>query len=504
MTKILPVISSKVSHQAKGIDKDALNIIREKDNQKILEDQQKSIGKEYKSDESRLLQIIADRSSKSDFKDFISIRENLKGADKTLFSLAALNTTGRLGDLNYAVKECLFDSERTGFLRAAYLSGEKEAGMLLDLAERFGTPPRKQSVDLTLIVSAASNLNIPDMNNFIRAAHNGSSDVRKIYEMAFGMEGNDRAMFLSAAAKAKNGLPDLLKWTESLGEGIIKKDVLEGNMIFIGLTSDSRPLSARFVNGGLGEFSNTMPKKTRLQLEQAQEAEGTNALKLRDFLDKASKSGESVDGYLKLMNRFGFDQDNKIFKYIDSLEETEIPDFVNAASDAEDPDIERLMKMADSFDGTNRKNFLTGAANSDQNLSKFMDITGRFDGDLLAKFLSVAAKAGDNINMLLGMAQQLDNKELSDILKLLEEMDTNETKDFFQVSKNSEISTPEMMKFLEKLDPENRKYFLAMAKEKGVGFKDLFDKYKDMDAERINKLLYIERTNSLPPFYVTA
>lgn len=503
MTKILPVISSKVSPQAKGIDKNALNSIREKDNQKILEDQQKSIGKEYKSDESRLLQIIADRSSKSDFKDFISIRENLKGADKTLFSLAALNTTGRLGELNDVVKEHLSDFQGTGFLRAVYMSGEKEAGMLLDLAKRFGTPG-KVSVDLTLIVSAASNLNVPDMNNFIRAAHNGSSDVRKIYEMTFGMEGNDRAMFLSAAAKAKNGLPDLLKWTESLGKGIIKKDVLEGNMIFIGLTSDSRPLSARFVNGGLGEFSNTMPKRTRLQSEQTQETEGTNSLKFRGFLDKASKSGESVDGYLKLMNRFGFDQDNKIFKYIDSLEETEIPDFVNAAAEADDPDIERLMKMADSFDGANRKNFLTAAANSDQNLSRFMDITGRFDGDLLAKFLSVAAKAGDNINMLLGMAQQLDNKELADTLKLLEEMDTNETKDFFQASKNSEISTSEMVKFLEKLDPENRKYFLAMAKEKAIGFKVLFDKYKDMDVERINKLLDSERNDSFPPFYATA
>ncbi len=60
------------------------------------------------------------------------------------------------------------------------------------------------------------------------------------------------------------------------------------------------------------------------------------------------------------------------------------------------------------------------------------------------------------------------------------------------------------VKFLEKLDPENRKYFLAMAKEKGIDFKVLFDKYKDMDAERINKLLDTEITDSLPPFYATA
>jgi len=503
MTNIPPILNSRMSQQTRGIDKDILNSIREKDDQKILEDKQKSIGKEYKSDESRLLQIIAAKSSKSDFREFLSIREKLKGTDKTLFTLAAMNTTDRLDDLNYVVKEDLPDFQTSGFLRAVYMSSEKEAGMLLDLARKFGSS-KSESVELTLIVSAASNLNVPDMNNFIRAAHNGRADIKKIYKLAFGMEEKDRAKFLSAAAKAKDGLPSLLKWTENLGKEIIRKDVLEDEMIFIGLMSDGQPVSARFMDGKPGELSLTMPKRTKLQPEKTQNADGTDTLKFRNFLDKASKSGESVDGYLKLMDRSGFDQDNKIFKYIDSLEESAIPDFVNAASGAEEPDIERLMDMVDSFEGSNRKNFLAAAANSDQDLSKFMNITGRLEGDLLARFLSGAAKAGDNINMVLGMAQQLDNEELSKTLKIMDDMDTNEVTDFFKLSENSGIPVAELVKFLEKLEPENRKYFIAVAKEKGIGFKALFDKYKDMDAERINQLLDTEKTDDLLPFYATA
>lgn len=500
ISKVSSMSGFKMTNKSSGLDVDEIARIKEKDEQKILDDQRKSMGKEYKGDESRLLQLIAEKSGKFEFKEFLSIREGLKGADKTLFTLAALNVKDRISDLNAVVKDYLNGYETTGFLRAGYMAGEEEAGMLLDLAKRYRSPGKK-GTDLTLVVSAASNLNLTDMNNFIRAVHNGKASVREIYEIAFGMEEKGGSLFLSSAANAKTGMSDLVKWTKRLGKDFIKKDTLEDNMVFIGLMNDGQPVSARFANGGFKEFSSKLTLRERNMPDNDLNSDTEEAKTFEDFLDKASKSKDGVDSFLKLVERFGFDQESRAFKFIDGLEDENLPHFVKAAASADDYGLEKMMDISGGLKGSDRKNFLAAAASADKNLSRFMAMADRLHGDLLAKFLSNAAKSGESIGSFLDAAQQLKDEELSEMLDLMEEMDQEETDNLFHASKTADIPLKDLINLLEKLDLENRKYLLAMSKMKEMDFKTLFDRYKDMDVERLNLLLDTEREKRNSPFY---
>lgn len=504
---MVAIISSGRGLQSQGLskslDKDALAVIRKKDSRKIIDDQKKGIGRDYNGDESSILQRIAEKAGTQEFSEFLSIRDSLKGSDRTHYVLAALNLKGRLSDLNTVVKERLSPYETSGFLRAVHMAGDKESGMLLDLAKRHGSRDSDGS-ELTFIVSAASNLGVDDMNNFIRAAHNSGSDVGRIYGLAFGMEEKERSMFLSAAANAKNGLKSLLELTEGLGKGLIGKGASEENTIFIGLMGDGGPVSGRLENGEFVEFLKGMPKKDKGQSGSVPGAgldkESREARLFKYFLDKAKKSKDGVDGFLSLVERFGLDEDKKVFKFLDRLEDGSIPDFTKAAATADDYDLDRMMDMAEGFGGSDRKNFLAAAANADKNLGRLMVMAKSLHGDLLKKFLSVAAKSGENLESFLDAAQKLKNEELSEMLDLMDEMDKEDIPGVFQAIDENSVSLPDLMGVLEKIGPENRKYLLTIIRMKEMDFKALYERYKNMDAKSLSLFLDPEKTNKNTPF----
>lgn len=392
-----------------------------RDYKKISDDIKKSTGKIYENPygDNKLLEHISKKIGESSFHEFSSIFYGLKGADKSWFLFAGMNAVNRIDDLNYIARERLDSVDATSFLKAVSNSETEVAGELLDLGKQLDDD------SMYVLVSGISNLHGKDAENFIKAVHNQPSELQTVYEMTFALNDKDRSMFLSAASNAKSELRSLLKWTGELGKNILGNKSFNGHRYFLGLDNTGNALSGKYENGKFTE-TGVMPFE-RLADTNYGTDETTDINDLADFrlfIGLASKSGKNADSYLKLVNKSGFDKNNKIISFLNQMEDYNVSAFVKAASFTDD--IDRLVRITDDLKGSDRKNFLLGAAGDSQETDRFMRLTESFSGEKLSKFLSLAAKAGNKVGAFLDMAEQLKNENIDKLFEFMEKLDSND------------------------------------------------------------------------------
>lgn len=392
-----------------------------KDYKKVSDDIKKGTGKIYENPygDNQLLEHISKKISESSFHEFSSIFHSLKGANKSLFLFAGMNAASRIDDLNYIVRERLDSIDATSFLKAASNSDTEVAGELLDLAKQIDDD------SMHVLVSGISNLHGKDAENFIKAVHNQPSELQAIYEMTFALNDKDRSMFLSAASNAKSELKSLLKWTGELGKNILSNKSFNGHRYSLGVDNIGNTLSGKYENGKFTEIG--VKPFERITDTNYGSNETTDLYDLEDFrlfIGLASKSEKNVDSYLKLVNKSGFDKNDKIISFLNQIEDYNVSTFVKAATFTDD--IDKLIKITEDLKGSDRKNFLLGAAGTNQDTDRFMRLTESFSGEKLSKFLSLAAKAGDKVGAFLDMVEQLKNENIDKLFEFMEKLDSND------------------------------------------------------------------------------
>lgn len=320
--------------------------------------------------------------------------------------------------------------EFTGEIRSRFLASAAGAGNglsnLLTLSQSLSGEQAAGLIHFT------AGLNQEDRENFLLATDGQERDLARLMSVSGRLSGDNRHAFLSLAATAGDSLGRMM----TLVEGLDPATGEQANFLSAGMTS------AHNFTGFLETIEVVSPGERTEILSFAAD------LSLSDLAGFISAAG---DGSAHDLARAGSQLSGKERSY-----------FLYTAS-LMGPDTERLVEQTLGLEGTERRDFLFAAANSDPDsvlgLNYLLDTTDELDGQDRADFLAGQRSLTDARTGMAGEYVYLNafygpdtgdallssGARLDDLLDGVNELDRTQRKTFLSIA---ETAGPEMMEQL--------------------------------------------------------
>lgn len=355
------------------------------------------------------------KSSPEELSAILDLASGLDEVDLSNYLFAAGNSGKGVNIFN---KQIMGINSQPDNNLNAYLSAASKSGSRI-MAFVESTTRASAETQSKIVGFINSNVNGENLNNFLTAIQGaGDEAVSRIVDTASSLEGEDKANFLVAAARAKNDLNDFVNFIEPYTQKT--KGLLDGEL------SDILSIGSK-AEGRLGALIATADKLDLKFVSELSVADTVN------FLDAAKKSPDQIAKLTELTKKLSdTDRSNMLFTAaktnidtreflteVDKLPDEGKSQFILAQANKERETVDREVFMQAILTDSEYQNFKKAAVSMDETKrGELVAVTEEFFGVERETFLSMAGETTDTTGELVGLIQNggISTKEKSDFL----------------------------------------------------------------------------------------
>lgn len=350
----------------------------------------------HELDEEELDNFIQyiDMAGKNDIINLVDMAESLGEFDRKNLLTAAAGAQNHKKSFIQAVKDFSLKSpdDFSNFLTTA-ANAEQGLGVVIKSADQID-------------FGFTATLSVVDTVNFLNAVQFDDSMIDELGKIGSSLSGEDKHLFLYAAAIAETGLDDFLTDVEKLEEEELSKFLLEFANQGIGV----EPGSDNDIDQDLPKMDSTVYMKAILD-----EKSYANFEKIASRLDE-----DQVEDFKEMV--FDLKGDTRTdFMAAATAAGPETGNFLTMFDNLSHEDRENLLDISSGLSIKNREKFIQASVFSGEDVSKFITLAGELKNDdatgqALDDFLTVASENPQDVKGLVAFTEQLNKGQRKSFL----------------------------------------------------------------------------------------